>query len=130
MNKISFHRGIERVSTESFSTGQARINPTGHNIYIDGGRVPRYVDDYFDVPKQSGDLILEWVRPKVKNLDVTVPMVFARTFLRTKKKLEENKKHNRDVRRRQLSARALIVLEELGQNMQLLQDYSSSVRKA
>ncbi len=129
MAKIGFGTGVEGVLPGQFQPEKPSLNREGNRVRLEGGRVPRYVDEYFDVLRQPGDMMLEFIRPNIK-FGVTAPMMYTMHLRSIKRKLDKKKKQTRNIRKRQAVTRALKVLEDLDENVSQFQNSLSSLQKA
>ncbi|MEJ2668721.1 MAG: hypothetical protein P8176_05065 [Gammaproteobacteria bacterium] len=127
-NALRFRSGIEGVLPHQFRPDRPEFVPTDRQVRLEGGRVLRYVDQYFDSQSRA-DLILEFARPSVST-KVTMPAEFRRILLATRMKMSNQRNRTRDIRKRTAVTRALQVLEELDANMNTFMESASSLQKA
>lgn len=127
-SSLRFGSGIEGVLSNRFRPDRPDFVPQDRHVRVEGGRVPRYVDQYFD-SKYRSDLILEFARPKVST-SVTLPAEFRHMLVATRMKLSNQRNKTRDIRKRTAVTRALQVLEELDANMNAFMENASSLQKA
>jgi hypothetical protein len=127
-NSLRFGSGVEGVLSNRFRPDRPDFVPQDRQVRIEGGRVPQYVDQYFD-SKYRTDLILEFARPNVSTR-VTMPAEYRHMLLATRMKLSNKRNKTRDIRKRTAVTRALQVLEELDTNMTAFMESVSSLQKA